>query len=581
MRVPIGSAGLGSAARILSVAKADAQILSRARGWGIERTLFSGLLLLVVAVAWPKDWSGSLARMSRFGAEIFQGFFTTAYIATGLLVPALFGGAFAPERRGGNALLLFTTPLKPFEIVLGRFASHTARFLVILACGAPILFSTLFFGGVSGAQILRAVAAILTLGFFAGALTFFFSAATGRSHVAGLLAILVMIVEAIAVAIVAASAWAILRNSWIQSEILAGVFIPHFWLVVGTLEPDTEPVALALAFGELLVLGAGLLALSAWIVRPLSLRAALGGEGARKPDKARGPIHLVREGGTLTPVRQARPYRGPVWNNPVAWKEVKVRERASCLVRTLMGLALAVGAPLLFYWILKGSVEAVAVNGITLFLEVGIFGLAAASLSASAIAREREEEKLDLLAVTPVTAAMFWLGKWAGVLRGMLVAWVVLAVHMAFWFVVSWSSSLDASARVWKAPFGLAPFMALLVHLASVAAIVSVGLFVSLHARKVSAAAAVTLTIVLAWWIGVPLLLSAFGAERFVADNGAGSPFAAVVQWAEVESPRVSRGMRGWGEAAGATIGALGASGAVALAFTGLFFWRFPRQVRY
>jgi hypothetical protein len=270
-----------------------------------------------------------------------------------------------------------------------------------------------------------------------------------------------------------------------------------------------------------------------------------------------------------------------VWSNPVAWKEVRVRGRASCLVRALAGAGLAVGLPAVILALARGRDEAAAANASALCLEVAFFGFGAAALSASAISREREEEKLDLLTVTPLTAGAIWAGKWAGVARGMLPAWVILAAHAAVWaFLISLESVFHADALGFRDLERLAPvWMAVLLQVGSAGAIASMGLFVSLHARKSAVAMAATLVGALAWWIGFPVLFAVLQLERHFEWTMAASPFAVAAGLGAVDR-------RDWG--GGPDLEdlvlpfacTLGFCAAVAGAFTAGFFLNFRRRVR-
>jgi ABC-type transport system involved in multi-copper enzyme maturation permease subunit len=580
----------GSAARILAVARADAQSLSRSKGWGLERTVFAGILVAVVAIFWPKHSTGSLDEMSRFGEQAFASFYLTAYILTGLLVAVLYGGAFAPERRGGNALLLFTTPLRPFEIVLGRFASHTTRTLVVLACGAPILFSTLLFGGVSGTQVLMAVGSLLLFAFLTGSLTFLFSALVARSHLPGLITVLVLLGEMLAVGAVVGFVYMVTDSRFLDDFFVYLILMPQMGLAAVVGDPRNAPGAAWIVFSESAALGCLFLVVSGLLLRRLSLRAGLAGGGGSSKRKAAPPAPPVRPAappeavpGTVPPSGgeavavlagappappASRKSRGPVWINPVAWKEVKVRGSPSTVVRVLTIVGLAIGVPVLLLMAARGGDEAQGANAIALCVEIAFFGLGAAALAGSAVSREREEEKLDLLAVTPLTASQIWTGKWAGVARGMAFPGILLALHLLLWAgwmaFAPWRSHYDQSV--------LCPLLAVVLHAASAAGIASWGLLVSLHAKKSASAIAVTLLGVVAWWVGLPILFAALDLEDVLETAGGFNPFVAAVS--------LEFGGRDIDKMLVMNLAFLAFAALVWVACTLLFFLRFPRMIR-
>jgi len=526
---------LESVMRTLAVVRADLRSLSRARGLGIERSLFTGVLLLAVALSWPDRTAGSLREMSRFGADVFQAFFITAYIVTAFLVPTLFSGAFAAERRGHQAQLLFTTPFKPFEVVLGRFASRFGRILLIVACGVPVLFSALLFGGVAGKQVLLAVVSILSLSFFLGALTLFISVLSGKGYVAGSATFLLLLGEMFIVSLAALMLQEFL--GLFGALDLSLLLMPHFALSTLPLPAAGLPIAWWIPVTEALALGALFLFLSAMLLRPLTLRVRVS-ETKRKAVK---PRLKALDGKKQAPAFSAK-YRGPIWKNPLAWKEVMVRSpkgrwlRAillGLLVLTWMGLMLIVS---------RDDMHWAHANSILLVLEIIGLTLAAVNHASTAVSLEREEGSLELLAVTPISASQILRGKWAGVLRNLAFLLGLVAVHFLIWGLTSMGPDAVPKLRgidSWGGfhPMGdLVRFVPLLsawlVFAFTLALAVSGALFASCFTRRTSTAVTSAMVGLLGWWIGLPLLLAALRWEHILDKTLAFSPVTIVAQWA-------------------------------------------------
>lgn len=531
-----------SAVRILAVVRADLRALSRARGYGIERSLFAGALLAAVALSWPRGHgpADSIRELSRFGSEIFEAFFYTAYVATWLLVPALFGGAFSAERAGPGAQILFTTPLGPVELTAGRFVSRYLRFLLLLACGVPVLFSSLLFGGVSGAQMLAALTALLVLAFLAGALTVLVSALSGKGTVAGGATLVALLGHMAAVGIVV-----VVLDKVIGFDLGAGATFaaaPQLglgFLPFADMGADWGPVA---AVVVALVSGTLLLGVTMLILRPLTLHVPVEKPARRKAPKA--PSSPGAPWSALAPPG-AVGYRGPVWRNPVAWKEFRVRPRRRRWLRRILWALVLFFAGLwsLFMMTVEGDIamlHSMLFTFATLLL--GILGTFAAS---TAIAREHEEGRLELLAVTPLAPGAFAAGKALGVVRALAPLLVVVALDLFVWGTVSLLAGTDGTSTYQRNPVFLGPFepirplvpvlAAYLVVLATGTLVVLLGLVVSSLARKASHASVLGIGALLAWWAGVPGLFLLLDMERYLDPSGGLNPLFLAARWSEAQ----------------------------------------------
>ncbi|MHC5081324.1 MAG: ABC transporter permease subunit [Planctomycetota bacterium] len=534
---------LESGARILAVTQADLRALSRARGWGLERTVFVGILVLTVALTWPRGAVSSVLEQSAFGARLFGYFFATAYVCTGILVPFLFSGVFMAERQEGGGHVLFSTPLHGAELVTGRFLSHFGRYLLILACGVPVLFSTLLFGGVGGEQILVALGAILTFAFFAGSLTFFFSAITSKGYSAGLATILFLFMGMAVVTIIGAIL-SFRRVKWFED--IAGYLVPQLSLGVAPFSPGPQLGNLAVLFVETLTISVILLVLTAVVIRPFSLSTWI--RDRKKGRKKAAPPRKTRPGtgpAVFVAPSSGVPYRGPVWRNPMTWKEVKVRPPPRWIARIIVGAVILFFVGLLLYRARWSEIDFAQVNAFVLVSEVFLFSMVAVNHAATAISKEWEEGRTDLLAATPLTAGEVLRGKWAGVLRRMLPWWGFLGVHFLIWGVASLFPGAEPKVfnvqrHGWHPMNDLLRFLpmlsVLLIFLANFSAIIAGGLLASMFGRKSSNTMTLAGVGLIFFWVGPVFVFAMLGWQRFLEKNGAFSPFYLASGWAMTQA---------------------------------------------
>jgi ABC-type Na+ efflux pump permease subunit len=89
------------------------------------------------------------------------------------------------EKREGTLGLLFLTRLKPYDIVLGKFAASTLLAFYSILAVFPVLTLGVLMGGVQFVQVAHMSVALLNLLFFSGALGIFTSCLCRRAERAG------------------------------------------------------------------------------------------------------------------------------------------------------------------------------------------------------------------------------------------------------------------------------------------------------------------------------------------------------------------------------------------------------------
>lgn len=111
--------------------------------------LFVGGLYVLEDAASNQAWQGGL---------LFQRMNLVVLLTIFILVPIITADTIAREKREGTLGLLFLTPLKAREIVIGKCLIHGLRSLAFLFATLPMLCLPLMMGGVSAGQVIHTVA---------------------------------------------------------------------------------------------------------------------------------------------------------------------------------------------------------------------------------------------------------------------------------------------------------------------------------------------------------------------------------------------------------------------------------------
>lgn len=81
-----------------------------------------------------------------------------------LLAPGMTSSAFSEERRKRTLDVLLTSPIRPWQIVMGKLLSGVTALGIIALCALPVLLAVRVFGGVKAEYIIGAFALSLSLG---------------------------------------------------------------------------------------------------------------------------------------------------------------------------------------------------------------------------------------------------------------------------------------------------------------------------------------------------------------------------------------------------------------------------------
>ena len=310
-------------------------ILPRRSRHYFTRSLYLGGFWILLCTVWQAtvgwEYKPTLGDLARFGLLSFQ---VLVHVQLALL---LFFSALASastislEKDRRTFLLLLLTDLRNYEIVLGKVLGSLLNILLMLLGSVPVLALMMILGGVDPWQIVQTMlilaAAALTAGSLGG-LVALWRDKTFQALAMTVLFLVLYLCLVLAIPYLPAALDALsIPADWLDSTTVGDVrsaldpfrALAH---VLGDSEASDRRAA-ALRFGgamlglSVILNGIGIWRLRVWNPggEPIMQREVIGATAA-EPDR----IHAAPG--------KAR----PVWANPVLWREIATRLRASALV---------------------------------------------------------------------------------------------------------------------------------------------------------------------------------------------------------------------------------------------------------
>jgi ABC-type transport system involved in cytochrome c biogenesis permease component len=99
---------------------------------------------------------------SQIGVFLFRSLNSALGVAIWILVPVLTADCISEEKREGTLGLLFLTPLRAHDVVLGKAIIHGLRAATILLAALPVLVLPLILGGVGRTWVIDAIVSHLS-----------------------------------------------------------------------------------------------------------------------------------------------------------------------------------------------------------------------------------------------------------------------------------------------------------------------------------------------------------------------------------------------------------------------------------
>jgi ABC-type transport system involved in multi-copper enzyme maturation permease subunit len=405
----------------------------------VLRAAYPAALLLVVATAWLVYTGPRIVRgagdVAEFGTLVFQ-LLAAMQLALALFFSALFtAGSVAQEKDRGTLEMLLMTELSNRELVLGKLLASLFQIGLMALAGLPIFMLLPLLGGVAYREIaqvfLLTAAAILAAG-SVGATIGFRRENTFQILATTFLALLLwlLVCEGAARAAAPGGVFGVAPGEW------AAVFSPWHALPYA-LHAGSGATIIALHVGAMLALAAALNLLAiarlrVWYpprgVRPATRTTKTADDGARNNDARNGGAANVADTRHAT----ARSTNRAVWDNPIAWREIRTRaygRRLGVLRAAYVALAVLVAVAVF------RADDARAGSPAAYLAPLFVASLMLVNaLAVTGITSERDRQALDLLLVSDLAPRQIVFGKLAGALynaREMVAAPIVLAVALA------------------------------------------------------------------------------------------------------------------------------------------------------
>lgn len=493
-----------------------------------------------------------------YGAVWFQ------FVALTLVAAIASSSAICDERRAGTLSALLTTPLKAWQIVMGKALGNLVQLAVLLLAAAPVLLAIRVFGGVSARIIGISVVIILLHAMLASMLAIFYSIRAKRAAGAFLVALLSLAFIQGGPPLITFAADELLKEFGSSLFAVFGLSAePAAWIVV-----TGSPVALAMTlFMDQMGMPPGIPAsiiqnvwlfnaayliswiiviflLSSWVLRRVLNAEAAGASPAkvaglprRSRKKSTTPVpqplptpSTDSNPGTATdlagpqatastqdPILRTHEFSRDVDDNPVMWREL----RQSTFTRPwhLWAAATVCGGMLAFLYYRVKSTEDILHMTIVLICSFVSIAIAAIGTT-SGISGERESRAWDALLTTPLTAREIVWGKFLGAVRKQWFTPALLLAHLLIGGVLLGGLNLSF---VLLAPTLIGPLLLL----------GATGVLLSLVCKKSSWAATFNFTLAVGLYLFLPVAFFALGGlsnnyefGAFLSEAGSGTLIA-------------------------------------------------------
>jgi ABC-type transport system involved in multi-copper enzyme maturation permease subunit len=145
----------------------------------VARVLYAVLLYALFATFMPRWlWQPGTSPLQAMGAgrQLFQQLIMLQAAGIALFLPALMCGRIAQEKERDSLVLLLLTELRPWQIVLQKYAGGLVPMLTFLLLGMPLAAIAYAFGGVTDATLFGQLAALVVTALQVGAIALFCSA---------------------------------------------------------------------------------------------------------------------------------------------------------------------------------------------------------------------------------------------------------------------------------------------------------------------------------------------------------------------------------------------------------------------
>jgi ABC-type transport system involved in multi-copper enzyme maturation permease subunit len=543
----------------------DVWISGRKSGTYWIRFIYVILLLITISIMFAGN-ADDLGRASSPALRIQQlqqiapittkvllwfGFVTLAIIGVILGAPTI-----CEEKRAGTLATLLTTPLKAWQIIIGKTCAFLVQLLILGLVVAPLLLAVRVFGGVGAEEVIAGTVLVLATALLAGMCGVAFSVNVKRTSGAIMGGLLLLVLFLGAVPLLWLLTFLYNQRPMMSEDWIFNACPPAALGLVTFPFKSAEYTRTAWVSSTLYTLGASafLMVLSSLQLRRVMTREGEGGSAIpaakkiKKPKKgspAPGvgtpapaePLPFTEEtaphpalGNTQRRRRASTAHEGvtrEVGDHPVFWREMRQTIFRSRWPMAILSVAVGVALGFTYY---HGGLDEDEAHVFIAVLSAIICVLGAAITPASIISGEREARTLDVLLTTPITARSIILGKAAGAMRRLWIVPAILSVHLI----------IAVCSELWYGHQVISPIVFLWLLLLLVPAMLfltATGTLMSLVCKKSAGASAANFAIALGLWGIIPGILSMMIA---LLTHGGGD--GKVLSWLWSTNPIVTLG---------------------------------------
>ncbi|MFC1634543.1 ABC transporter permease subunit [Planctomycetota bacterium] len=423
----------------------ELRVSSRRRRNYVLRFVYVALLTIFLTVIWLDEvqYRGSsvyqISRMARVGQQIIAFIAWLQFCITQLAAVIMLSTSISDEIYNRTLGLLMTTPINSFQIVMGKLLSKLLQLLLLLAISLPLLAIVRVFGGVPWGYVISSLCITLTMIIFLGSVSLFFSIFTRRPYKVIIITFLLVCIFFGLLPFLAIMLWHTMELRSIISEntlfFVISTFNPYFTMFFNTImmvqarSSGSMPVVYwPLNCGVMLAISGLVLLVSVIRVRKVALRQATGQLGTSRRKRWFGKKNNETSIHRRDVVAAIRRIKGP----PVLWKELRFPLLGKRKIVTCFFIGLSLILLIATYYLCgrEGMLDEEGVHISYVVIALGIGLLSTVVLSATSITAEKESRSWPLLLTTTLDDRAILLGKWAGILRRCLPAWVWLLGHV-------------------------------------------------------------------------------------------------------------------------------------------------------
>ncbi len=455
--------------------------------------LLLGLVSIVFLGTYLETSEGTDAeRLQRFQAiapAITASISWFQFIMLFLCAASMCSGAICEEQRKGSLAALMTTPLRAWQILLGKICGAFAQLLILVLIPVPLLLALRVFGGVNPEAVAATLALTLSTALLAAVLAAWHSMHVKRAAVAMLSALASLAIIQFGPAL----AYAILRGYGFVSP--NAVWFAFFSTPIGMVGTTVDfimgsggtpfPTRFAVQTSSIYTLA---WSAAIFIIASLQLRRLLRRQADGDARSADTP-----ESAQPKKKRHARAATGTsreVSDTPVLWRET--RQSAFRSRRAFYTAWLAIIGIFAFLYLKIGFDERdlyPSVSVITTILCIA----AAAVATTSAINGEKEARTFDVLLSTPLSTRTIVWGKFVGALKKQWFLPLILLLHTVLGGIIPGNLAL------------ITPLHTAMILLPPMVLLSATGLLASSMFGKSTVAAVVNFGFALGLWALTPM----------------------------------------------------------------------------